>query len=87
MKALLTLVGILSIVVFATACSKQEEVVSPVDEISVTETAETEVEQPLQDGMNEIEESNGMIDDADDSAEVTMEEAEEAMDQEVPEQE
>ncbi len=87
MKALLTLVGILSILVFATACSKQEEVVSPVEEISVTEAADTEAEQPLQDGMDEIEESNGMIEDADDSAVATMEEAEEAMDQEMPEQE
>ncbi len=53
MKNLLILVGVLSLLVFATACSKQEEPAAPAEEMSATEASATDMEQAVKETMDD----------------------------------
>ncbi len=71
MKKLLTLVGVLFLLVLATACKKQEEPVTPAEQMPA---AVEEV----------VEEGKAVVDEAAESAETMVDDAEKALDEQMP---
>lgn len=118
MKRLLILAGVLSLLVFATAC-KKEEPVAPVEESPAVEATATDMEQAAQEAMDDataaveetadqameagkemveegqamveetgeaaMEKGQEMLDQAAEGAESMMDDADKAMDMEMPE--